>query len=123
MNVNQKMTAALSDIVDGNIWPLVKPANEDPDVFIVYNSQGDYADLGDNQDLEWEHNMQVHWYAKGHADYITPRKQIRDALRQHGFLVTGMPYLTYEAVNGESSQGTQTGYTHMTITCIIDEED
>ncbi len=123
MNVNQKLNAALTGIVNGDIWPLVKPASEDPDVFIVYNSQGDYSDCGDNQDLEWEHNIQVHWYAKGIVDYIEARNQIRQALRQAGFLVTGMPYLTYESTNGESSNGTQTGYTHMTITCIIDEED
>lgn len=123
MNVNQKLESALTELVNGNIWPLAKPENENPDVFITYNSQGDYADYGDNADTEWEHDMQIHWFAKGHADYVTPRKQIRQALREAGFLVTGMPFFTYESENGQSSSGTQTGYTHMVITCIIDEED
>ena len=123
MNVNKKIMTALSDLVGGNIWPLAKPAAESPDVFIVYNSQGDYTDQGDNQDQEWEHNMQIHWYAKGHADYLPARKQIRQALREAGFTVTGIPYITYDATNGQSSQGTPTGYTHMVITCLIDEED
>ena len=123
MNVNEKIKTALSEIVNGNIYALAKPADENPDVFITYNSQGDYSDRGDNRDLEWEHDMQIHWYAKGIADYTESRKQIREALRNAGFFITGNPLNIYETENGQSGNGTQTGYTHVVITCIIDEED
>lgn len=118
MTVNQIIETALSSIVKGNIWPLSKPVTEDPSQFIVYNPENEYLDYGDNQDTgEEEMSFQIHWYAKGHANYIKPRKQIRDALRSAGFLIEPSPYITYESEDGKNGATSGTGWTHMTISC------
>lgn len=120
MNINQKIMTALSDLVAGNIWPLAKPVNEDPDTFIVYNPENEYLDYGDDGDLEADMSMQIHWFSRGHADYVDARRQIRSALRDAGFLLEPSPYIEYEAEAGKSSTGTGTGYTHMVIVARTD---
>ena len=120
MNINQKIITALSDLVDGNIWPLSKPVDEDPDIFIVFNPENEYLDYGDDRDLEVDTSMQIHWFAKGHADYTSPRIQIRDALRDAGFLLEPSPFIEYETEAGKSASGTGTGYTHMVIVARTD---
>ena len=119
MNINQKITAVLSGIVNGNIWPLSKPTTEDPNTYIVYNPENEYLDYGDDRDQEDEMSMQVHWFSRGHANYIAPRKQIRDALREAGFLLEPSHHITYEEDNGKN--GSNTGWTHMVIRCRTSE--
>ena len=122
MNDNQKIEAALAGLVNGNIWPLDKPANEDPDEFIVYNPENEYLDYGDDKDQEAQMAYQIHWFKRGHANYVAPRRQIRGALREAGFLIEPSPFLTYESDSGNSSNGTGTGWTHMVIVTRTDEE-
>lgn len=118
MKINQAIERALSDMVSGNIWPLSKPTEEDPDIFIVYNPENEYIDYGDDLDWDADLSMQVHWYAKGHANYLEPRRKIREALRDAGFLVEPSPFAAYE--DGKSSGST--GWTHITIVCRTEEE-
>lgn len=120
MSANAKIISALTGIVGGNIWAIQKPVDKNPDRFIVFNPEAEYIDYGDDRDWESEMSWQVHWYAKGVAN--PPRRQIRDALRNAGFLIEPSPYLTYESEAGAPSTGVQTGYTHMTIVCRMDGE-
>ena len=122
MTTNAKIISALSGIVGGKIWSIQKPVSEDPSVFIVFNPENEYLDYGDDRDQTAETSWQIHWYAKGTANYITPRRQIRDAPRDAGFLIEPSPYVTYEPESGSTAGGTQTGYTHMTIVCRLEDE-
>jgi hypothetical protein len=122
MSINSKIMTALSGIVGGKIYSIQKPITEDPDVFIVFNPENEYLDYGDDRDQESEMSYQVHWYAKGVANYLTARRQIRDALRDAGFLLEPSPYVTYDTESGNASAGVQTGYTHMTIVCRLEDE-
>ena len=100
------------------VWAISKPETADPDVFIVYNPENEILDYGDDQDQDAEMSYQVHWYAKGHVNYMTARKNIRNALRTAGYLLEPSPVVMYEAESGKSSSsGTQTGWTHMIIVC------
>lgn len=123
MNANQRIEAALSSIAGGNIWPISKPANEDPEEFITYNPETEYLDYGDDLDQEAEMAYQIHWFKKGHANYLTKRRQIRDALRDAGFLIEPSPYATYDSESGVSSSGTGKGWTHVTIVARLEEDE
>ena len=118
MNVNQKIENALSDMVDGNIWPLSCPLEVPPDEFITYLPEEEAPeDFGDNEDLEWVHYMQVHWFKRSESrkpvNYINRRKQIRSALKDVGFSVSDI-FTCYEK---------DTGYTHLVFSCNIREEE
>ena len=119
MNVNQKIEAALSEIVDERIWPLSCPLEEKPDEYIVYLPEEDYsADFGNDEEHAWMHRMEVNWYKKGSTktkavNYMGARKQIRGALKNAGFSVSNILYF-FE---------TDTGYTHLTFICSIQEDD
>lgn len=118
MNVNQKIENALSELVDGNIWPLSCPQEELPDKYIVYLPEDETpTDFGDDNDLEWVHYMQIHWFGKGTSkrpvNYTKPRKQIRNLLKENGFIVSDItPYFEKD-----------TGYTHIVFSCSIEEDD
>ena len=120
MSIESKIKTALTSIVNGNIWALQKPVDRNPDAFIVYNPENEFLDYGDDRDQESEMSYQVHWYAKGTV--TPPRKLIRDALRNAGFLLEPSARLVYESEAGAPSTGVQTGYTHMTIVCRLDGE-
>ena len=122
MTANRVIEDALSNLVNGNIWPLSKPATEDPDEYIVYNPEAEALDYGDDRDQEGEMSYQVHWFKRGHANYIRIWKEIRDALREADFVIEPSPYAVYEAANGSSVNGTATGWTHITISCRMEEE-
>ncbi len=114
MTVNQKIERALSNMVNGNIWPLVCPLETPPDVWITYLSELDVPeDFGDDKDLEWVHHMQVHWFKKGLVNYFPVRKEIRKALQAAGFTIEDIIYM-YEK---------DTKTTHLVFTCSIIEED
>ena len=118
MNVNQKIEEALSDLVNGNIWPLSCPLEITPDEFIVYLPENESpADFGDDEDLAWLHYMEVNWYKKGESrkavNYINTRKQIRSALKSAGFSVSNI--LTMHEKD--------TGYTHLIFLCSIQEDE
>jgi len=121
MSVTAKLVAALQTLKIP-VWAISKPETEDPDVFIVYNPEMEYIDYGDDRDLDIETSFQVHWYARGHVNYLTPRKNIRNALRTAGFLLESSPMVIYESVSGNPSTGTQTGYTHVVIICRMEDE-
>ena len=103
------------------VWAISKPASADPDQFIVYNPENEYLDYGDDRDQDAEMSYQVHWYAKGHVNYLAMRTAIRDALRNAGYLIEPSPMVIYESEAGNPSTGVQTGYTHMTIVCRSEE--
>lgn len=118
MNVNQKIEAALSDLVENNIWPLSCPLEELPEEWIVYNPELEApGDFGDDQDLEWVHYMHVHWFkrnnTKSPANYAGIRKTIRKKLRDAGFLVSDITPLFEK----------DTGITHLVFSCNIEEDD
>ena len=121
ISTNAKIISALQNICS-NIYALSKPITENPDVFIVFNPENEYLDYGDDRDQDAEMSYQIHWYAKGQVNYLTARRQIRDALRARGFLLEPGAYVTYETEAGNPSTGVQTGYTHMTIVCRMDGE-
>ena len=114
MNVNQKIESALSVLVDGNIWPLSCPMESKPDKWITYLPETEKPALqGDDEDLEWIHHMQVHWFAKGQVNYMDARKKIRKSLSAAGFSITDIDYM-YEK---------DTGITHLIFLCNDLEED
>lgn len=118
MNVNQKIENALSDMVDGNIWPLSCPLEVPPGEFIVYLPELEAPeDFGDNEDLEWVHYMEINWYKRGESrkpvNYIEMRGRIRTALKEAGFSLSDIIYF-YEK---------DTGYTHLVFLCNIREEE
>lgn len=114
MNVNQKIESALSALVDGNIWPLSCPLEALPNQWITYLPELEAPEeFGDNEDLIWIHYMQIHWFAKGHANYMDIRKRIRLLLKSSGFTVTDIDYM-YEK---------DTGVTHLIFSCEIEEDE
>lgn len=118
MNVNQKIESALSEIVSGNIWPLSCPLEVPPNEFITYLPEYESPDdYGNDDDLIWVHYMEVNWYKKGETrkpvNYMEARKRIRSALKKAGFSVSNIVYF-YEK---------DTGYTHLTFLCNIEEDD
>ena len=122
MSTNQKIVSALSSLVNGNIWPLSKPLTEDPNEYIVFNPESDYLDYGDDLDQAEERSWQVHWFNRGVANTVTIRKQIRNTLRDAGFVIEPGTYEVYESDTGASSKGTQTGWTHITVVCRAEDE-
>lgn len=115
MNVNQKIENALTDLVNGNIWPLSKPHETDPDSWITYNPELDSpGDFGDGTPLEWIQHLQVHWLKKGVANYLRARKEIRKRLMEVGFSINDITCLK-EKDNGE--------ITHLVFSVNILEED
>lgn len=122
MNVNQKIENALSDLVDGNIWPLSCPLESKPLKWITYLPELEKPSLhGDDKDLEWTHYMQIHWFAKGQINYMKIRNQIRSKLRNAGFSVTDIDY-DYESESTVTSPS-GTGTTHLIFSCNIEEDD
>lgn len=118
MNVNRKIETALSDLVGNNIWPLSCPLEEPPDEWVVYNPELETSEeFGDDQDLEWMHYMQVHWFKRGDGkrpvNYVGIRKTIRARLRDAGFSVSDIETLFEK----------DTGITHLVFLCNIEEDD
>jgi hypothetical protein len=110
MNVNQIIENALSGFVDRNIWPLCCPDDSPPDCYIVYNPELDIPGYhADDMDWDWAQYMQIHLYTKG--NYMALRSEIRKALRNAGFIMTGIETL-YEK---------DTGYNHLCFECWIEE--
>lgn len=121
-SVNSKLNTALSDLVSGNIWPLSKPVEEDPEVYIVYNPELETPDdFGDDEDHEWVDHMQVHWFAKGRVNYLKPKVRIRNRLKAAGFCISEVALVEYAPDQSTSHSGT--GYTHLCFTCSIPEDD
>ncbi|MDO5345302.1 MAG: hypothetical protein Q4E91_06115 [Lachnospiraceae bacterium] len=117
MNVNQIIEGALSDLVNGNIWPLSCPLETPAAEYIVYNPELEKPEIfGDDTDLEWTHYMQIHWYKKGDgkkpANYIEKRKEIRSRLRNAGFTMSDIQEFFEK----------DTGFTHLCFSCNIEEE-
>lgn len=112
MNVNQKIESALSEMVSGNIWPLSCPLETLPSEYIVYNPERENAEtFGDDEDLDWVQHMQVHWFKKEKSkkpvNYIKPRKEIREKLREAELAVTEINTFFED----------DTGYTHLCFSC------
>ena len=123
-SVESKLISALSEYVNGNVWPLSKPEEENPDEYIVFNPELEApADFGDDRDLEWMAFMQVHWFARGHADPSTAKRTICAALREAGFTIESIPVSTYESEAGSSANGTKSGWTHVCILANIPEDE
>lgn len=122
MNINQYIESVLSDMVDGNIWPLVCPEENKPSQFITYGS--DYEnpeDFGDNLESneDWVYHLEINWFGMGYmkmyaADYLTARNEMRDRLRNAGFTITQIPAPFHEK---------DTGYTRLTILVSIEERE
>ena len=122
MNVNQKIENALSLMVNGNIWPLSCPLETKPDKWIIYIPEVENPSIcADNYDIEWTHYMQVHWFAKGQANYMSTRKEIRKLLRNAGFSVTDIDY--YYETDSTVTSPSGTGITHLVFSCNIEEDD
>ena len=112
-SVNRKIEQALNGLVDGNIWPLTTPKEQDPEEYITYNPEDESAeDYGDDQDTSWIYYMQVHYVKQGQPNTLRIRKQIRKALRRAGFTVT--------SIDEASEDGK---LTHLIFSCYIEEED
>ena len=122
ISANAKIMSALRPLFGDRVYALSKPITENPDQYIVFNPENEYLDYGDNRDQDSETSYQVHWFAKGQVNYLTIRRQIRDALRAVGFLLEPGAYVTYETESGNTSAGVQTGWTHMTIICRMEDE-
>lgn len=122
MNINQYIESVLSDMVDGNIWPLVCPLEDQPREFITYGSEyEDPADFGDDSesDSDWVYHLEINWFSMGHmkmypADYLTARNELRRRLRDAGFTIVQIPAPYHER---------DTGYTRLTILVSIEERD
>lgn len=122
MNINKKIMGALSELVDGHIWALSKPAEEDPDIYIVFNPELDAAeDFGDDEDLAWNQYMQVHWFGRGRVNYLQPRKQIRKALKEAGLIVDEITVI-HEGEAGGKTGANSKGWTHMVFSCNAEED-
>lgn len=124
-NVNRKIIAALHDLADDHIYPLSKPAEEDPDTYIVFNPEVETPeDFGDDEDHEWLDSIQVHWFAKGRVNYLETKKRIRNRLKAAGFTISEISVIAYEEGSGYStSNQSGQGYTHLCFTCNIPEDD
>ena len=120
MSTNSKLMTALSGVVN-NVYPLAKPTTEDPSEYIVFNPEADYLDYGDDIDQSEDRSWQVHWFKRGIANSVSVRRQIRDALRAAGFVLMPNTYEAYENDTGVTTK-TPTGWTHLVITCRIEED-
>ena len=119
MNINQYIESTLSDMVGGNIWPLMCPLENQPNEFITYAPEDDAADdFGDNDEQEWVYSMEINWFKRGAsrtkpANYIKARRDIRTRLKAAGFTVTRFMY------HHESD----TGFTRLTCLAWIEESE
>lgn len=112
MNVNQKIEGALTELVNGKIWPLKCPYDSLPDCYIVYNPELEEPGYhADDTDCEWVQYMQIHLFMEG--NYMRLRSEIRDALRNAGFTLTGIETL-YEK---------DTGRNHLCFECYTEEDE
>lgn len=119
MHVNQKIENALSPALNGRVWPVSCPLEEDPDKWVVYSPVRDTPPLfGDNRADVWVHQMEIHYCARGVYDYISDRKAIRDALTEAGFILTGIEY-SYEY----GTTYRQVKATHIVFSCWIEEDE
>ena len=119
MNANQKIEAALSELVDGNIWPLSKPEESNPDNWITYNPEIDLpGDFGDDTPLEWVQHFQIHWFKKGVANYLKTRKIMRKLLVLAGFSISDITCLK----EGKRESASSGEYTHLIFSCSIIED-
>lgn len=118
MNVNQALESSLSALVNGNIWPLSCPLEEQPDCFIVYVAESKRPrEWGCDEDLYWTQTMEINWFGKNAGsrapvDYLTAVESLRTALKSAGFTISEVT-TDYEK---------DTGYTHITIICSITED-
>jgi len=111
VSVNQTIESALKPICS-NVWPIVCPDDNHPAEYIVYNPEYEApATYADDQDQNWIHYMQVHFFTK--KNYIKKRKEIRRALRQADFLVTEI----------DTDYEKDSGYYHLTFSCQIEESE
>lgn len=111
MSVNSKIEEALSQLVDGKIWILKCPYDSKPEQYIVYNPELEEPGYhADDEDQEWVQYMNIHLFTKG--NYVSIRKEIRAALRQAGFTMTGI----------ETMYEKDTGYYHLCFECYTEEE-
>ncbi|MEI3490864.1 MAG: hypothetical protein V8Q73_02525 [Blautia sp.] len=111
MSVNTKIEEALFNCCK-NIWPVVCPDAHPPEEYIVYNPELESPELyGDDEDLEWTHYMQIHFFTK--KNYISKRKEIRKLLRTAGFTMTD--------INTEYEKDTK--YFHLIFSCYIEESE
>ena len=125
MDVQELLCTSLADMADGNIYPLQKPVEDDPDVFIVYNPEMIAPeDFGDDEEQEWVHIMQVHYYARGRVDYEPAMKDLRRKLKAAGFMISEIRP-GYEAAADTSISGVANskGYTRIDVSCEIVEGD
>ena len=112
MNVNQKIERALSELVNGKIWPLKCPYDSKPECYIVYNPELEEPGYhADDTDYEWVQYMQIHFFTKG--NYIDMRRKIRAALRKAEFTMTWIETL-YEK---------DTEYNHLCFECYEEEDE
>lgn len=112
MSINQKIENALSELVNGKIWPLKCPYDSPPESYIVYNPELEEPGYhADDIDQEWVQYMQIHLFVLG--NYMELRRKIRIALRNAEFTITGIETL-YEK---------NTGYSHLCFECYTDEEE
>ena len=93
MNVNQKIEAALSSVVNNSIWPLCCPLESLPDEYITYLPELENPEeFADDEDIEWVPYMQVHWFKKSESgkpvNYLNAKKTIRKKLKESGFTIT-----------------------------------
>ena len=116
MNVNQKIENALADLVNGNIWPLSKPQETDLDNWITYNPEIDIPEnFCDDIPSEWVQYIQIHWFKKGVANYLSARKKVREKLMEIGFSINDITCLNEKKDNGE--------FTHLIFSVNILEDD
>ena len=120
MNVNQKIENALSDLAEGNIWPLACPLEEKPNTFAVYMIERTTpADYGDDSHCEWIQHLEITWFSRSASgskrkpvNYLAAEEKIIVALETAGFTVK----------NSIPGYEGDTGYTTCTITFCIRKE-
>lgn len=120
MSVNRKIEAALSELVAGNIWPIVCPLEKKPDTFAVYIvERSTPADYGDDAHGEWIQHLELTWFSRQAAggkkkpvNYLEAEEKMIAALETAGFTVKN-------SIPGYESK---TGYTTCTITFSIRKE-
>lgn len=114
MSTNERIEAAISGLIDNDhVWAMSKPTEEQPDEWCVYEPVlFNGADFGDNQISQWKSDMRLHWFCKGHVNYISKRKAFVNALKAADL----EPYDIYH--DFEES----TGITHLAFTFEVMEE-
>ena len=85
MTVNKKIENALSNLVDGNIWPDAVPKENSTTEWITYVAPKTPVEYGDDEDRSWVAMVNVHYVHKGRVNYLKTEKEIRSRLRKAGF--------------------------------------